>query len=1463
MESLSLFSPAARRWFGDALGEPTEVQTRGWPEIAARRHALLCAPTGSGKTLAAFLWFVDSLGHSEPPEERGRCRVLYISPLKALTVDVERNLRAPLRGIALEAERRGERFREARTAVRSGDTASAERRDMVRHPPDILITTPESLFLLLTSAAREILRGVTTVIVDEIHALAGTKRGAHLALSLERLCALTGSDPQRIGLSATQRPLSEVARFLGGGGREVAIVDAGVRKPMELTIEVPVDDMADLDAGAGRGGDGSTPHLPRHSIWPAIAPRLLELIRAHRSTIVFVNSRRLAERLCGQINDLAGLELVRAHHGSIAREQRTAAEEMLKEGRLPAIVATSSLELGIDMGAVDLVVQVGSPGTVASGLQRIGRAGHSVGVASRGTIFPTHRGDLVEAAAIAERMADGAIEETRVPRNPLDVLAQQIVAMAALDTWDVAELRRTVQRAHPFADLGERAFEATLDMLDGRYPSEQFAELRARIVWDRVAGNVRGRAGAQRLAVTSGGTIPDRGLYSVNIFDDGRRVGELDEEMVYELRPGEVFILGATSWRCVEITPQQVLVLPAPGEPGRIAFWHGDSVGRPYEVGVAVGAMVRELVGSAPAAAMARLRTRAGLDERAVRNLLDHLADQAQATGAVPDDRTIVVERFRDQLGDWRLCVLTPFGARVHAPWSLVAAQRLRDEVGSDVQAIHSDDGFALRIADVDSPPDSAGLFLDPDAVVDAVTEQLLGSSLFASRFRENAARALLLPRRRPGQRTPLWQQRQRSAGLLQVVSRHPSFPILVETYRECLRDVFDLDAVAAVMRAVRARQIRVVEVETAQPSPVASSLLFEYIAQYMYDGDTPLAERRAHALSLDRELLAELLGSDDLRELLDADAIDATELELQRLDPAFPPRDPDSALDILRGVGDLTAVEASARGIAPEWLEELAMARRVLRVRLAGEERFIAADDAGRYRDAFGVALPAGLAAAHVAATGDAMAALLRRHARTHVPFVAGDVAARWAIPVARVVEVLTSLVRDGDIIAGHFRPGGGDREYCHPEVLQRLRRRSLAALRREVEAVPATTMARFLPMWHGVGLPGGGHGRLAGVITQLQGMPVALSALERDLLPARMAYDPRQLDELIAAGEVVWQGRGAIGRDDGRIALFLRSDAPRLLAAPGDAPHSDLHQAIREHLRTRGAAFVRDLLDTCAGVPLDEVVDSLYDLVWAGEVTNDSLQPLRFLGPVRRHPRRPLMRLVPPRAQGRWSLLGGGSGAGATERGIALAQVLLQRHGVLTREAVAAESLPGGFAALYPVLRAMEESGRIRRGYFVEGCGAAQFALPGAVDALRSQRVAVATTVLLAAVDPANPFGAVLPWPALAGRVARVAGAYTVLRGGELRFFVERGGRSLVSNGDPDDDDVAALARVALRSGRLDLHTIDSEPAAGHPLAERLRAAGFIRSPRGLVLYPPRAGQGPAHVVAPATAALRGSTR
>ncbi|HEV3231311.1 MAG TPA: DEAD/DEAH box helicase [Candidatus Dormibacteraeota bacterium] len=1552
---LDLFSEPARAWFQAAFAAPTEVQERGWRAVAGGSHTLMSAPTGSGKTLAAFFWCLDRLAGEPRPVPAERCRVLYVSPLKALTVDVDRNLRAPLRGLALEAARLGLPEPEIATALRTGDTPADERRRMERQPPDVLITTPESLFLILTSAARSILAPVRWVILDEIHSMAGTKRGAHLALSLERLCRLTRTDPVRIGLSATVRPLEEAARFLGGAGREVAIVDAGRRhtggdKPMEITVEVPVEDMAELERGAEpQGGPaaaiGPGGTAPRRSIWPAIHPRVLELIRAHRSTIVFVNSRRMAERLAARLNELAaeqgtpaaerraapdsGLpaparggvpELVRAHHGSIAKDERLAMESALKEGRLPALVATSSLELGIDMGAVDLVIQIESPASVASGMQRIGRAGHSVGEPSRGVIFPKHRGDLLESAVVVERMLAGEIEATHVPRNPLDVLAQQIVAMTAMEDWPVEEMLALVRRAHPFADLTRRTFDATLDMLAGRYPSDDFAELRPRVVWDRVEGRVRARAGAQRLAVTSGGTIPDRGLFSVVLFDPaggpaagggggsaggdglarsafalagtsappggpraGRKVGELDEEMVYEMRAGQVFVLGATSWKVVDITHSQVQVLPAPGEPGTIAFWKGDAPGRPVEVGRALGRLVREVGALPPAQALARLRERSRLDARAAENLLAYLADQRAATGVLPDDRTIVVERFRDQIGDWRVCVLSPFGARVHAPWALAARARLEQRQDLEVQAIHTDDGFAVNLPDADHPPDLETLLLDPEEVRELVTAQLRGSALFASRFRENAARSLLLPRRRPGQRTPLWQQRQRSATLLQVAARHPEFPILLETYRECLSDVFDMDGLVDLMAQVRSRQVRTVEVETERASPFASSLMFDYVAEFMYEGDAPIGERRAQALTLDRELLAELLGSEDLRELLDAEVVEALELELQGLPPERWPRDADEAHDQLRRLGDLSPEEAAARGLRADWLEDLGRHRRALTVRIAGEPRWVAAEDAARYRDALGAALPPGLPEAFMAPAPDPLASLLLRYARTHGPFTTAEPAGRWGLRRDPVEAEVGRLVARGELLAGEFRPGHRSRELCHPDVLRSLRRRSLAALRREVEPVPVEALGRFLPAWQGVGGEASGPQRLVEVVRQLQGAALPVSVLERDVLPARVrGYHPALLDQLVSAGEVVWAGRGALGPSDGRVALYLRDEAARLLPAPAASPGptaarragagpvldgppagapseppvalagnpaggpaGDLADRLRERL-ARGAAFFRDLLAAAPGTGEQEVLDALWDLVWAGEVTNDTFMPLRMLGPrARRGPRRPLMRLTPPGAEGRWSLVADlmAPSPAPTERLHALAGALLQRHGVLTREAALAEGLPGGFSSLYPVLRAMEEAGRIRRGYFVDGLGGSQFALPGAVDRLRAAREpGRSACVCLAATDPANPYGVTVPWPEHPARLARAAGAYVVLEDGLPRLYLERGGRSLLAFGEPGDEALGALAAVAGRSGKLEIHTVDGRPLAGSPLEDAMRRIGFSLTHRGLALYPER---------------------
>ncbi|TMD15780.1 MAG: DEAD/DEAH box helicase [Chloroflexi bacterium] len=1435
---LDLFSPPARDWFRASFAEPTAVQEQGWREVAAGKHVLMAAPTGSGKTLAAFLWCLDRLTVEPMPSEAERCRVLYVSPLKALAHDVDRNLRSPLVGLRRQMETQRLQPPDIRVAIRTGDTPTDVRRSMERHPPDILITTPESLFLLLTSAARKILASVRWLIVDEIHSVASTKRGSHLALSLERLCQLTRVEPQRIGLSATQRPLEEVGRFLGGADREVSIVDAGRLKTMEVKVQVPVEDMtrlSDQDEDSAKG---------QNSIWPAIYPRLLELIRAHRSTIVFVNSRRLAERIAARINELAEEDLVRAHHGSIAREQRLLIEDELKSGRLRGLVATSTLELGIDMGAVDLVLQIEAPPSVAAGIQRVGRAGHSVGEISRGVVIPKFRGDLLESAAVVEGMLEGRIESTVVPRKPLDVLAQHIVAMCALDEWEVEALGRVVRRAYPYSDLGPRAFESVLDMLSGRYPSDQFAELRPRIVWDRVAGKLRGRAGAQRLAVTNPGTIPDRGLYTVNLAEDGRRVGELDEEMVYETRVGETFVLGASTWRIVDITPSQVIVTPAPGEPGKIAFWKADAPSRPVELGAALGKMVRELRGLAPEAAATRLHDRAGFDDLAVKNLLTYLDDQAAATGAVPDDRTVVVERFRDEVGDWRVCLHTPFGGRVHAPLALALEARLRETLGVDARALWTDDGIAMHLPEVESPPSLDQLILDPEEVQSLVASQLPASALFAARFRDNAARSLLLPKRRPGQRTPLWQQRMRSAGLLQVAGQYPDFPILAETWREVMSDHFDMPALTSLLRSIRSREIRVVLVDTERASPFASSLLFSYVAEYMYEGDQPLAERRAQALTLDRDLLAELLGSEDLRELLDPEAIAAVELELQGLLPERFPRDPDEAHDLLVRLGDLSLDEAKARGLGEEWLEALEKERRAVATRIAGQARWIAAEDAGRYRETLGASLPVGLPDVFLEAGPDPLESLLRRYSRTHVPFVTADPAKRWGLPAQAVEADLSRLAARGDVIAGEFRKAADGREYCHPEVLRTLRRRSLAALRREVESVPQEALARFLPAWHGIGVRAGGMDRLLEVVFQLQGLALPASVIERDVIAGRVAnYTPRLLDELVSMGEVVWVGRGSLGTSDGRVALYLRGDAPRLLGSPADPPHSELHERIRAHLGSRGASFFRDVYNVCGGGDEDVMLDALWDLVWSGEVTNDTFAPLRLLGPTARRPsRKPrLPRLIQPRATGRWSLVADliGAGANPTERLHSEAGVLLQRHGVLTREAVVGEAWPGGFASLYPVLRAMEESGRIRRGYFVEGLGGSQFALPGAVDRLRSLRESGGGIVALAATDPGNAYGTILSWPEADGRMARAAGAYCVIDDGRLMLYLERGGRSLLTNGDVQPAHLQALVAIATSSGRVEVQRVDGISVMDSPLKNALREAGFSQTHRSLIAY------------------------
>jgi ATP-dependent Lhr-like helicase len=1489
-----MFSRATQTWFDEAFESPTEVQRRGWDVIRSGRHALLVAPTGSGKTLAAFLAGIDALGALPPDAEPG-VRVLYISPLKALVYDVERNLRVPLAGIRRTSERLGLPAPDVTVSVRTGDTPQRERQQQAKHPGRIVVTTPESLFLLLGSRARANFRTVDTVILDEVHALAPTKRGSHLSLSLERLAEIAERDPQRIGLSATVRPLDEIAAWVGGD-REVEVVDASRPPMLDLKVVVPVADMSrppdpSLDGSADGAGPGrrrrggsilgelrisesmtSTPSSER-GLWPSLYPALSAEIDGGRSTILFTNSRGLCERLAQRLNDGEDEDRVRAHHGSVSHEKRAEIEEGLKTGTLRGIVATSSLELGIDMGAVDRVLLVESPGSVARGLQRVGRAGHGVGQTSIGRIYPKSRGDLLECAVLAERMLRAELEAVAVPRNALDVLAQQIVAMCCDKERGVEEIASLVRRAHPYRDLGRASLEATLDMLSGRYPSEDFADLRPLLAWDRARDVLSARRGAPMVTRMSGGTIPDRGTFGVHLTDGGPRVGELDEEMVHETRVGDPILLGASTWRVEEITRDRVLVTPAPGEPGRLPFWKGEGPGRPIEVGRALGAYLRELADVPRPEAEAWIRARAPLDELAARNLADYVFEQRAHAGTLPTDRAVCVERFRDELGDWRVCVLTPFGARVHAPWAMALQRTLSSRSGFETQAVWSDDGIVLRFADADEPPAVETLFPAPEELEDLVTEQLADSALFAGLFRENAVRSLLLPKRRPGQRNPLWAQRLKSQQLLAVVRRYPTFPIVLETYRQAMRDVFDLPALTELLRDVQDRRITVHETETASASPFARSLVFSYVAAYMYEQDSPLAERRAQALTVDPAMLRELLGAPELRELIDPEVLARLESELQRLPEDRRARDADELHDLLRGLGDLTPDEIDARAAgeaadAAEWRDRLERERRAVPVKVAGERRWIAAEDAGLYRDALGVSPPSGLPEAFLAPVEQPLHRLVRRWARRHGPFQAEDVAGRWNLRPAQVEAILRELAADGLLVRGEIRPGGVHRDWCDAEVLRRLKRETLASLRRDVSPVDGRTLGNFLPRWHGIGERAAGNDRLLDVVAQLEGVALPWSELRDAVLPARVAgFRVDQLDALSTAGAVAWIGRGALGARDGRVSLHLRENVSVWIDPPAadEEPASALHAAILSILEARGAQFApaieREARDRDPGATAAEFRAALLDLAWSGRVTNDTFAALDLSAAVARGG----ARARGPRAMRRGALASGGRWSRVedllgvppdpTERALARARTMLDRWGVVSRDVAAVESLPGGFGSIYRVLRGLEDAGRIRRGWFVEGMAGAQFAHAAAVDRLRSARppddappLTADDVQVLPAVDPANPWGAVLPWPLPdeddAAPPRRVAGAWVLLAAGWPIAWLGPRGRAIRVFPPPGSSAeevvplvVESLRRLPERARRsLRIERIDGRPYRESPLLGGFRDSGFSAGYRGL---------------------------
>ncbi|GKW01373.1 ATP-dependent helicase [Pectobacterium carotovorum subsp. carotovorum] len=1576
------FTAATRDWFVSTFSTPTAVQDAAWTAIGGGHHSLVIAPTGSGKTLAAFMHAIDRLfiektetlapGPENARRPATKTRVLYISPVKALGADVQRNLSLPLQGIMQERQRRGDANVGLTVGLRTGDTPAAERARLVRKPPDILITTPESLFLMLTSRAREALRDVSTIIIDEIHAVAGTKRGSHLSLSLERLDALLETPAQRIGLSATVRPVEQVAEFLGGE-RAVTVVAPPSMRHLDVRIVFPVEDMSNIleqepgeNAGNGRPG----------SIWPHVEARILDQVLSRRSTIVFANSRGVAERLTARLNEayatrLAGTgqtastgegrtptlyeslagstqaradgvaaTIARSHHGSVSKEHRAEIEQALKSGELRCVVATSSLELGIDMGLVDLVIQVSAPPSVASALQRVGRAGHQVGGMSTGLVYPRTRREVIDSTVIVDAMLSGRIEAIAPPRNPLDVLAQQTVAAVAMEPLDVDAWYTTVRRAAPYLTLPRTVFDATLDMLAGRYPSDDFSGFRPRLIWDRKTGQLSARPGAQQLAVTSGGTIPDRGMFSV-VLPEGeeragsRRVGELDEEMVYESRVNDVITLGATSWRIQEITRDQVVVTPAPGRSARLPFWRGDGVGRPAELGEAIGAFLRQLeldISGADGTPLPGPGTQTqletiGLDGNAIGNMLALVSEQRAATGVLPTDRTLIIERCHDELGDWRLILHSPYGRRVHEPWALAIAQRIRERWKIDPAVVSSDDGIVARLPDTGRVPGAELFLFDADKLRRTVTVAVGGSALFAARFRECAARALLLSRRTPGRRSPLWQQRLRTGQLLEIAQGYPEFPILIETARECLQDVYDLDALDKVMGRLNTGTIQLVDVTTDVPSPFAADLLFGYVAQFMYETDAPMAERRASMLALDSALLGELLGQVELSELLDPLVMDQLNQELQRLAAGYRVRGKEGVADLLRELGPLCTQDIAARldnepGEATAFLRSLEDEQRVIRVRIAAQEHWASIEDAGRLRDALGVVLPDRLPAAFLETTVEPLRGLLARFARTRGPFTTGDAASAFGLGASVAGSALQQIAEQGKLLSGRFRMRGNlksptqggshagplaQQEWVGDEVFRRLRIRSLQAARDATQPVPRQAYIRLLLERQGLvtdasqcaavkgwnparGALEGQEGVLQ-VIEQLAGLPLPASVWEQQILPARVRdYTPDMLDGLLSSGTVLWSGHGRLGNDDGLVALHLQQFAPETLsmaAYASVAPDmSPLQHAILELLSDGGAYFMRQLVtqvqiklardypdrhDT-PGMLSDDLHAALWELVWAGCITNDTWTPLRALAQVAQQPRpralssrrRRGLRGFPsaavsdafhsalnaPTLAGRWSRIRTDP-LPDTVQALAWTEGLLDRYAVVTRNVTVYENVPGGFPALQPVFRGMEDTGRVMRGRFVLGLGAAQFAERTTVDRLRElaeKTPSVPTPVALSAVDPGNPFGTILPWPSHASlmRPARRAGALVVIDGGHLVLYLPQGGRQLFTYIDPDDaaqTEVIAAALAALstalsrdKRNKFTLELVNGVPVRMSKLAPALKVIGFSSAPKGL---------------------------
>lgn len=1500
------FHPAVAAWFQETFGEPSPPQALGWPLIAEGKNVLLLAPTGSGKTLAAFLqclnWLYQRAEAGEKLEDG--VRVLYISPLKALNNDIYRNLEIPLEGISRTAERMGLPLPRLRSGVRTGDTPSKERQAILKHPPHILITTPESLFLMLCSKARRILAGVRFVIVDEIHALFPTKRGVHLSLSLEYLEELVGPRSfQRIGLSATQRPLDEVAAFLGGGTldaelrwtpRPVEIVDTGQRKKLDLRIQLPAPDLREL---------------PEKSIWPEIYKQLLGLVQEHRSTLIFVNNRAVAERVTAKLNELAGHEVARVHHGSVSREVRFEVEALLKSGELRCLVATSSLELGIDVGAIDLVVQVESPHEVARGLQRVGRAGHLVGMPSKGRVIPKTRADLLEAAAISREMGGGRIERSHSPRNCLDVLAQHLVGLTVDRSVPQEDLFRLVRRAYGYSRLSRNEFERVLAMLSGQFGADEFVELRPRLFWDRVNGMVRASEGGRRLVYTSSGTIPDRGYFGVYMEGSPVRLGELDEEFVYERRLGDRFVLGTNTWQIEEIRQDRVIVVPAKGAP-TVPFWRGEGFGRPYELGCTIGKFMDEVADRLNDPDLPGwLERECLMDADGAKNLRQYLLDQREATGVLPSHRCLVVEEFPDELGEWRVMIHSPFGQRVNTPLAMLLADQLRQRKGLEVEGVRSDDGILFLCPAAPEPPFFDLAALDSDDLEGRIAELVSTMPLFGLLFRHNAARALILPRGAHGRkRTPLWLSRVKAADLLQVVAKYPSFPIVIETYREILSEVFDLDGLREVITGLHTGAIQVQRCRRSQPSPFAHPLAFDLVAVYMYEQDLPKAERRLHSLSLDRETLKNLLGKAELRRLLDPEAIRQTVDDARGLTAQRRPRNPDEWHAWLLKSGELeidTRVGDPLKEVLQEAFRVLQDTGRAAWVSWPSQgrmvEAWIATENLPEYRAALGGRLkchqprneaiesrngafgPGNGVVDDAVSPEEAIDSILRRFARTHGPFRPNDLVRRYGFTEEKVRGSLARLEAAGLVQAGEFLPGGIGTEWCDVSLLQQMHRRSLAKARRETAPRPAEDYCAFLARWHGIGSPGSGLEGLTRALERLEGLFLPAALWEGGILPVRVRdYQQVLLDQLISSGLYAWLGEGA--GDGLRVALYPAGDGsgPAVGGLPGSRRVSDsragdgraggnqagggqagdgragggllvdedglagARDQIARALLEKGALSLPQLWQH-TGLSANTVLAALEEMIGQGRVTNDTFGPVRYLLSRGSKGRRTARGIGPAvlAQMGRWSAVDI-----TTDKSVPpdlLCQALLNRYGIVTKDVVAREGLP--WSLVSHTFGEWEIVGKVRRGYFVEGLAGIQYAKAEAVEGLRLPRdVGLPEFWGLAAQDPANPWGNILPWPdaekkPTAPAVAVFQAGMPVLaaEGKKVRIY------SLAPPARLPDEKLAKAFKELIRilgfyrrgERRIEIVEWDGKPVAETAAGEILGDLGFERGYRAMVRW------------------------